>query len=346
MRARADKNGMVQKDKMLAVRIIAFLYLGLSLIGLISVQNWFSVAAYAVMMVALFIAKKNIFMVVAYGFFFLHCIPTIISFIPLKPAGAVVHFIGLGSLMFIVLANCIKKLEKTKAVAKKLFAVPCLFCLVANLIYFTEALLETDGISSVLSAISIIELPIFYLLFGLWITKDFEYVKVAVKTREVRNVDGAVYSVNGVRGRSLLVYENKCIITTTPGVGSFITGNASDGEKTIYYSDVIGVQFKQSGLQIGYLQLETASSQMNNRSDNFFNENSFTFDTTTVTNEQMEEISNYVKKQVEQYKRGGAPVVQQTLSSADELKKFKELLDAGVITQEEFDEKKKQLLNL
>ena len=33
-------------------------------------------------------------------------------------------------------------------------------------------------------------------------------------------------------------------------------------------------------------------------------------------------------------------------SVADELKKFKELLDMGIITQEEFDEKKKQLLGL
>lgn len=34
------------------------------------------------------------------------------------------------------------------------------------------------------------------------------------------------------------------------------------------------------------------------------------------------------------------------ISAADELKKFKELLDIGVITQEEFDAKKKQLLGL
>ena len=38
-------------------------------------------------------------------------------------------------------------------------------------------------------------------------------------------------------------------------------------------------------------------------------------------------------------------IVQQG-SAADELKKFKELLDMGVITQEEFDAKKKQLLGL
>ena len=41
-----------------------------------------------------------------------------------------------------------------------------------------------------------------------------------------------------------------------------------------------------------------------------------------------------------------ATVVKQDVSSADEIKKYKELLDAGIITQEEFDAKKKQLLGL
>lgn len=34
------------------------------------------------------------------------------------------------------------------------------------------------------------------------------------------------------------------------------------------------------------------------------------------------------------------------LNSVDELKKFKKLLDSGIITQDEFEQKKKQLLNL
>lgn len=38
--------------------------------------------------------------------------------------------------------------------------------------------------------------------------------------------------------------------------------------------------------------------------------------------------------------------VNETVSTADELKKFKELLDSGIITQEEFDAKKKQLLGI
>ena len=41
-----------------------------------------------------------------------------------------------------------------------------------------------------------------------------------------------------------------------------------------------------------------------------------------------------------------ATTIMQQTSNADELKKFKELLDSGVITQEEFDAKKKQMLGL
>ena len=39
-------------------------------------------------------------------------------------------------------------------------------------------------------------------------------------------------------------------------------------------------------------------------------------------------------------------IISTPLSNAEELKKYKDLLDAGIITQEEFDAKKKQLLGL
>lgn len=151
-----------------------------------------------------------------------------------------------------------------------------------------------------------------------------------------------IYDIDGVRGRHLDVYEDKVVITTKISIGSLLSGNVSDGEKTIYYRDAIGVQFKKAGLQIGYLQIETASSQMNNRSSNFFNENSFTFDTYKVSNDEMQEVAEYVKQRVDQIKNSTGTV----FSFADELKKFKELLDSGIISQEEFDAKKKQLLNL
>lgn len=48
-------------------------------------------------------------------------------------------------------------------------------------------------------------------------------------------------------------------------------------------------------------------------------------------------------------KESKAPIVnniQETTTNADELKKYKELLDSGAITQEEYDAKKKELLGL
>ncbi len=63
-------------------------------------------------------------------------------------------------------------------------------------------------------------------------------------------------------------------------------------------------------------------------------------------------IGNLLKERQEKEKSQTVTkenIVNQTIikqTSADELKKFKELLDMGAITQEEFDAKKKQLLGL
>lgn len=166
------------------------------------------------------------------------------------------------------------------------------------------------------------------------------------QSRQENAAIGLVYDLQGVRGRYMKVYDNRAVIGVKAGMGSFITGNVSDGEKTIYYKDCIGIQFKESGVQIGYLQLETASGIMNMKQNNFFNENSFTFDTTVQSNDKMHEVADYIRGKVEEAKNGGGQTIVKEVSAADELKKFKELLDMGIITQEEFDAKKKQLLGL
>ena len=57
------------------------------------------------------------------------------------------------------------------------------------------------------------------------------------------------------------------------------------------------------------------------------------------------ELSKLLMERQHSEKQNNIPLNNST-SNADELKKFKELLDSGVITQEEFDAKKKQLLGL
>lgn len=54
-------------------------------------------------------------------------------------------------------------------------------------------------------------------------------------------------------------------------------------------------------------------------------------------------IERQEKREAEKTK---AKVINNSVSSAEELKQFKELLDSGAITQEEFNAKKKQLLGL
>lgn len=57
------------------------------------------------------------------------------------------------------------------------------------------------------------------------------------------------------------------------------------------------------------------------------------------------DIADATDADIEKNKLPQGTVIQQA-SAAEELKKFKELLDMGVISQEEFDAKKKQLLGL
>ena len=115
-----------------------------------------------------------------------------------------------------------------------------------------------------------------------------------------------LYQLEGVRGRSIAIYDRKCVISTKVSVGSLLTGNVTDGEKTIFYSDIVGVQFKKSGSLIGYLQFETGSVQMNNQNSNMFSENTFTFENgkNGITNEQMENIYHQVCDLIEQIKYG------------------------------------------
>lgn len=71
----------------------------------------------------------------------------------------------------------------------------------------------------------------------------------------------------------------------------------------------------------------------------------------TSANQFTAQLTRDIRSALEQYKSNESiaiekNIVKDSLSPADELKKYKELLDMGAITQEEYDTKKKELLNL
>ena len=143
---------------------------------------------------------------------------------------------------------------------------------------------------------------------------------------------------------TLHVYDDYCEISGKAG-----TLNCTKGTKKLYYSDLTSVQFKlPGGFFAGYIQFEYPGSDTTNKSP-YESENAVVFNKKDNI-KLMEEIYNFVERRISEEKQAkrapAGTVIQQATSPAEELKKMKELLDMGIITQEEFDAKKKQLLGL
>lgn len=180
--------------------------------------------------------------------------------------------------------------------------------------------------------------------------KNKEIADAPMEERIKMRPEGVKYCIVNNSGKILDVYENKAVFTSTQSSSTLVTslvfgGSVTQGEKTIYYKDAIGIQYKPSTVLDGYIQIETASGNMTSSSSQYGGENSIQF-SGKQRNEEAEIIVAYIKRRIEEMKNAPASATVQQLSPADELKKYKELLDMGAITQEEFDEKKKQLFGL
>ncbi len=143
----------------------------------------------------------------------------------------------------------------------------------------------------------------------------------------------------------LTVYEDHCLLTAKKNaVSLLITKKFFAGDKKFYYSDLTSVQFREPGkITDGYMEFEYPGSRSGNSSGAYSSENAIAFSRNDL--DKMRDIYNYVDSKIREYKSKGNTVIQQ-LSPADELKKYKELLDLGVISQDEFDVKKKELLGI
>ena len=114
-------------------------------------------------------------------------------------------------------------------------------------------------------------------------------------------------------------------------------------EKNIPFSNIVSVQLKKPAFMTGgYIYFQTIGG-LDNRpksiTDIARDENSW-----ILTNKNDYEIALKMKERIEGWNPGMGDA--KTDSSADEIMKYKGLLDMGAITQEEFDAKKKQLLGL
>ena len=144
----------------------------------------------------------------------------------------------------------------------------------------------------------------------------------------------------GYKG-TIRVFEDKIEIEKK----GFFINNAS---KTLPMANIISVSIKPSGWGRGFIEFTTPGSRdSKNTEEALTNENALCFKNSSQDAE-AKKIKEYVDEQILKIAqtKTGATVIQQANSPAEELKKFKELLDSGIINQEEFDAKKKQLLGL
>ena len=155
----------------------------------------------------------------------------------------------------------------------------------------------------------------------------------------------ATITYNG-HNADLFVYEDKIVIKGKKY-------NKSVGEKTIPMSSIAAVQIIPSKLLLyGYITFNVVGEVASSRGGLGASFNARDSENTVIAKSRADdkifkEIKDYIEAIKEKTSNNqGATIIQQAASPAEELKKFKELLDAGIITQEEFDAKKKQLLGL
>lgn len=180
--------------------------------------------------------------------------------------------------------------------------------------------------------------------------KNKELLSMPMEERIKTRPEGVKYCIINNLGKILDVYDNKVVFSSTKSTSTLVTGlvfgtSVTQGEKTIYYKDAIGVQYKPSSIADGYIQVETAAGGVTSSSSQYGGENSIQF-SGKERNAEAEIIVDFIKNKIEEIKNAPAGGIIQQVSPAEELKKFKDLLDAGIITQEEFDTKKKELLGL
>ncbi|KRL56628.1 DUF4429 domain-containing protein [Furfurilactobacillus rossiae] len=142
-------------------------------------------------------------------------------------------------------------------------------------------------------------------------------------------------------GHTIISLTDNAIVITRKGMINAINQGLK-GAKTIPLKSITAVQIKKPGLTNGYIQFtipggnESHGGVLNATHD----ENTVMFSGHYF--KQMQEL----KETVEQIIFADSSSSDSFVDAADQIRKMKYLLDDGIITEDEFNEKKKQLLGI
>jgi len=151
--------------------------------------------------------------------------------------------------------------------------------------------------------------------------------------------DKPIMTAQGQNNSRLLLFPDKVRIERK-GLNSMIIQGMA-GDKDIAISTISAVQFKKSGtFTSGFIQFSFSGAKQSfaGMISPMRNENTIMFN--SKHQPEFEAIKNEIEKRINN------PAPNPTFSSIGDLEKLAELRDKGVITQEEFQAKKKQILGL
>jgi len=167
----------------------------------------------------------------------------------------------------------------------------------------------------------------------------------------------ALEALQGSNG-TLNVYADHAEIVglVSAGVLGALAGHGSKNTRTYFYRDLNSVEYQPpTTFKAGYVRFIVGGSMRGASGSKFFGGVSHASDMDTVTLQagfmkkdfldQAEKVYKLLMSKISDAKQSGGATVVQT-SDADELAKFKKLLDDGIISQDEFNAKKKQLLGI
>ena len=129
---------------------------------------------------------------------------------------------------------------------------------------------------------------------------------------------------------------------------------ASMGNRAIFYCDISSIEFKKSGLIGGYMKFILTGTEERKRTGfghgiakNFKDQNSLAL--IPGTNKKAIEIYNFILKKMEEARRNANVVINNSnnaneLNYLEELEKLADLKEKGILSEEEFNSKKQQIL--
>jgi len=136
-----------------------------------------------------------------------------------------------------------------------------------------------------------------------------------------------------------LILNDSGVVIKRGAKGFLLGGGMLRGDKSIPYSSIVAVQLKKAGLVAGYIQLTLmgGSEAKGGLFQSATDENTINFHAYGKNNELFAEAKEIIEKKIHQTKG-------QKNSDADDLEKYAQLRDKGILTEEEFQTKKKQIL--